>query len=74
MGYYNSKPSMKKREDILEVYKYLADLNRKGKDYKPAIVDIGRGQVMMGDLATLAGVDENDISNNTNTKEENNHD
>lgn len=66
-GYYNPKPSMKKREDILEAYKYLADLNRKGKDYKPAIVDIGRGQVMMGDLTTLAGVDEN-------TKEENNND
>ena len=66
-SYYNPKPSMKKREDILEAYKYLADLNRKGKDYKPAIVDIGRGQVMMGDLATLAGIDEN-------TKEENNHD
>lgn len=66
-GYYNPKSSMKKREDILEAYKYLADLNRKGKDYKPAIVDIGRGQVMMGDLATLAGVDEN-------TKEENNND
>ncbi len=66
-GHYNPKPSMKKREDILEAYKYLADLNRKGKDYKPAIVDIGRGQVMMGDLATLAGIDEN-------TKEENNND
>lgn len=66
-GYYNPKPSMKKREDILEAYKYLADLNRKGKEYKPAIVDIGRGQVMMGDLTTLAGVDEN-------TKEENNND
>ena len=66
-SYYNPKPSMKKREDILEAYKYLADLNRKGKDYKPTIVDIGRGQVMMGDLGTLAGIDEN-------AKEENNND
>lgn len=60
-GYCNSKPSMKKREDILEVYKYLADLSIKRKDYKPAIIDIGRGQVMMGNLTTLAGVDENDF-------------
>lgn len=52
---------MKKREDILEVYKYLADLSIKGKDHKPAIVNIGRCQVMMGDLTTLAGVDENDF-------------
>lgn len=66
-GCYDPKPSMKKREDILEAYRYLADLNRKGKDYKPAIVDIGRGQVMMGDLATLAGINEN-------AKEENNND
>ena len=66
-GHY--KPSMHKRNDIFEGFKYLAEQNREATkpvtvmDSENVIMGIGRGQVLIGNLATLAGVDENDISN-----------
>ena len=73
--YVNTKPSLEKRNDILEGFKYLAEQNREAckpvtvMDNEIATVYIGRGQVMMGNLATLAGINddnENDISNGRN--------
>ncbi|MBO7451211.1 MAG: hypothetical protein J6U54_12685 [Clostridiales bacterium] len=40
----------------------MGDNKKKGYyNPKPSIINIGRGQVMRGNLATLAGVDENDF-------------
>lgn len=64
--YVNTKPSLEKRNNIFEGFKYLAEQNREASkpvtviDNEIATVYIGRGQVLTGNLATLAGIDDDD--------------